>query len=57
MVAASRLDRETVQAIHRVSMSDGSQELAALVRSAARPGLKTRIRAYMAAARARPANS
>ncbi|MBX3554276.1 MAG: enoyl-CoA hydratase/isomerase family protein [Pseudolabrys sp.] len=48
-VAASRLDRETVRALHRVALSDGSQELAALVRSAARPGLKDRIRAYMAA--------
>ena len=51
-VVASRLDRETVRALHRVSLSDGSQELAALVRSAARPGLKERIRAYMAASRA-----
>lgn len=56
-VAAGRLDRETVRAIHCVSMSDGTQELAALVCSAARPGLKDRIRAYMAATRARPVKS
>lgn len=56
-VAAGRLDRETVRAIHCVSMSDGTQELAALVRSAARPGLKDRIRAYMTATRARPVKS
>jgi enoyl-CoA hydratase/carnithine racemase len=57
IAAASRLDRETVRAVHGVSMSDGSRELAALVRSAARPGLKDRIRAYMAATRARPVRS
>ena len=44
--AASRLDRETVAALHAVHETDGAADLAHLTRSAARPGLKARIAAY-----------
>lgn len=47
--AARRLDRETVGAIHDVTRRDAADtDLAALVRSASRPGLKDRIVAYRA---------
>lgn len=45
---ASRLDRETIAALHAVHATDGSVDLAHLTRSAARPGLKARIVAYRA---------
>ena len=45
--AAARLDADTVAAIHRLTRRDEpDRDLAALVRSAARPGLKDRIVAY-----------
>lgn len=46
---ARRLDIETQAAIHAASRADGGElarQLAALVHSAARPGLRERIRAY-----------
>ncbi len=43
---ATRLDVPTVKALHQIGMDDGSRQLAALVRSAARPVLKQRILAY-----------
>lgn len=43
---ASRLDRETVAALHAVDAGDGHADLAHLTQSAARPGLKARITAY-----------
>ncbi len=47
--AARRLDAATVAAIHRVTRRDGADaDMAALVRSASRPGLKERIVAYRA---------
>ncbi|MBM3620572.1 MAG: enoyl-CoA hydratase/isomerase family protein [Alphaproteobacteria bacterium] len=47
--AASRLDIETNATIHRLARRDDSDaDLAGLVRSAARPGLKARILAYRA---------
>lgn len=47
--AASRLDAETNATIHRLARRDESDtDLAGLVRSAARPGLKDRILAYRA---------
>lgn len=47
--AASRLDAETTATIHRLARRDDADaDLAALVRSAARPGLKDRIVAYRA---------
>lgn len=47
--AASRLDAETNATIHRLARRDDADaDLAALVRSAARPGLKARILAYRA---------
>jgi len=49
--AARRLEPQTVLALHdRTRRSDPDADLAALVRSAARPGLKERIKAYRAAA-------
>jgi len=49
--AARRLDPQTVLALHdRTRCSDPDTDLAALVRSAAKPGLKDRIKAYRAAA-------
>lgn len=49
--AARRLEPQTVLALHaRTRRSDPDADLAALVRSAARPGLKERIQAYRAAA-------
>jgi len=49
--AARRLDPQTVLALHdRTRCSDPDADLAALVRSAAKPGLKDRIKAYRAAA-------
>lgn len=52
--AAGRLDAETVGALHRATRRDAQDDadLAALVRSAARPGLKQRIIDYRARARA-----
>lgn len=52
--AAARLDAETVVALHRATRRDAQDDadLAALVRSAARPGLKQRISDYRARARA-----
>lgn len=44
--AASRLDRETIAALHAVRARDGAEDLAHLTMSAARPGLKDRILAY-----------
>ncbi|KAA0180357.1 enoyl-CoA hydratase/isomerase family protein [Cupriavidus cauae] len=49
---ARRLDTDTQAAIHAASRADGDElarQLAALVHSAARPGLRERIRAYRAA--------
>ncbi len=49
---ARRLDADTQAAIHAASRADGDElarQLAALVHSAARPGLRERIRAYRAA--------
>lgn len=49
---ARRLDTDTRAAIHAASRADGDElarQLAALVHSAARPGLRERIRAYRAA--------
>jgi enoyl-CoA hydratase len=47
--AATRLDAETTATIHRMARRDDPDaDLAALVRSAARPGLKDRILAYRA---------
>ena len=47
--AASRLDIETTATIHRLARRDDADaDLAGLVRSAARPGLKDRILAYRA---------
>ena len=52
--AAARLDPETVAALHgRTRSADDAGDLAALARSVARPGLKDRIIAYRAQARAR----
>ncbi len=52
--AASRLDAETVASLHRATRREARDDadLAALVRSAARPGLKQRIVEYRARARA-----
>lgn len=44
--AASRLDRDTIAALHAVRAADGAADLAHLTMSAARPGLKDRIVAY-----------
>lgn len=44
--AASRLDRETIAALHAVRATDGVADLAHLTNSASRPGLKDRIIAY-----------
>lgn len=42
-----RLDRRTMESVHRATVEDTrAADLAALVASAARPGLKDRIRAY-----------
>jgi enoyl-CoA hydratase/carnithine racemase len=47
--AATRLDAETNATIHRLARRDDADaDLAGLVRSAARPGLKDRIVAYRA---------
>jgi enoyl-CoA hydratase len=47
--AATRLDAETVSALHgRTRHADDADDLAALARSVARPGLKQRIRDYRA---------
>jgi enoyl-CoA hydratase/carnithine racemase len=43
---AIRLDATTVKALHQIGIDDGSRQLAALVRSAAQPGLKERMVAY-----------
>ncbi|MDB5371852.1 MAG: enoyl-CoA hydratase [Belnapia sp.] len=52
--AAARLDPATVAALHRrTAAADDDADLAALVRSAARPGLRQRILDYRAAAAAR----
>lgn len=52
--AAARLDAVTVAALHRRSGgAEDDADLAALVRSAARPGLRQRILDYRAAARVR----
>jgi enoyl-CoA hydratase/carnithine racemase len=52
--AAGRLDPETVAALHqRTSRAEADADLAALVRSAARPGLKQRIVDYRAEVAAR----
>lgn len=52
--AAIRLDTTTVAALHgRTRFADDAGDLAALARSVARPGLKDRIQAYRARARAR----
>ncbi len=52
--AAGRLDAATVAALHRrTSRADDDADLAALVRSAAVPGLKQRIQDYRAAVAAR----
>ncbi|MDN3568194.1 enoyl-CoA hydratase/isomerase family protein [Paeniroseomonas aquatica] len=52
--AAARLDPATVAALHqRTSRAEDDADLAALVRSAARPGLKQRILDYRAAVAAR----
>ena len=45
-LAATHLDRETIAAIHAVKRDDGASDMAHLVWSAARPGLKNRILAY-----------
>jgi len=52
--AAARLDAETVASLHRATRRDAQDDadLAALVRSAARPGLKQRIIDYRARTRA-----
>jgi enoyl-CoA hydratase/carnithine racemase len=50
--AAARLERETAGAIHSVDRTSGDADLAHLVRSAARPGLRERILAYRARVRA-----
>jgi len=53
-VAAARLDAPTVALLHaRTRAADDAADLAALVRSAARPGLKARIEAYRAAVAAK----
>jgi enoyl-CoA hydratase/carnithine racemase len=44
--AGTHLDRETTAAIHAVKADSGAQDMAHLVWSAARPGLKSRILAY-----------
>ena len=44
--AAARLDRTTVRAIHAVGGHGGADDMAHLVWSASRPGLKERILAY-----------
>ena len=50
--AASRLDQATVRMLHRATRAgDGDAALAALVRSASRPGLRDRILAYRHAVR------
>jgi enoyl-CoA hydratase/carnithine racemase len=54
---ALRLDRETVGAIHDVNRPNGDSDLAHLVRSAARAGLKDRILAYRARVRAQSKKS
>lgn len=52
--AASRLDAATVALLHeRTRGAEDAADMAALVRSAARPGLKARIEAYRAAVQAR----
>lgn len=52
--AAARLDPQTVAALHRrTSRAEDDADLAALVRSAARPGLRQRILDYRAAVAAR----
>jgi enoyl-CoA hydratase len=52
--AAARLDAATVALLHaRTRRADDAADLAALVRSAAGPGLKTRIEAYRAQAMAK----
>jgi enoyl-CoA hydratase len=52
--SAARLDPQTVAALHRrTSRAEDDADLAALVRSAARPGLKQRILDYRAAVAAR----
>ncbi len=52
--AARRLDAPTVALLHaRTRGADDAADLAALVRSAARPGLKARIEAYRAAVAAK----
>ncbi|RYJ01350.1 MAG: enoyl-CoA hydratase/isomerase family protein [Acetobacteraceae bacterium] len=52
--AAARLDPQTVAALHRrTSRAEDDADLAALVRSAARPGLKQRILDYRTAVAAR----
>ncbi len=49
-VAAARLEAPTVALLHeRTRGADDAADLAALVRSAARPGLRARIEAYRAA--------
>ncbi|WP_431272748.1 hypothetical protein [Dankookia sp. P2] len=51
---AARLDPETVAALHRrTTRPEEDADLAALVRSAARPGLKQRILDYRAQVAAR----
>lgn len=52
--AAARLDAPTVALLHeRTRGAEDAADLAALVRSAARPGLKARIEAYRAGFKAR----
>jgi hypothetical protein len=52
--AAARLDPVTVAALHaRTRQAEDDADLAALVRSAARPGLRQRILDYRAAVAAR----
>lgn len=52
--AAARLDPQTVAALHRrTSRAEDDADLAALVRSAARPGLRQRILDYRVAVAAR----
>jgi enoyl-CoA hydratase len=54
VVAAARLEAPTVAMLHaRTRGADDAADLAALVRSAARPGLKARIEAYRAAVAAK----
>lgn len=53
-VAAARLDAGTVALLHgRTRGADDAGDMAALVHSAARPGLKARIEAYRAAVQAK----